>query len=156
VDANQGFTRPFLERLMPVLIKAKVELIEQPFPIGLESLLDDFDSPIPIGADESVQCLADIPSLVGRFDVINIKLDKCGGLTEGLAMAKAAREHGFKVMVGAMLGTSLAMAPGFVLGQLADIVDLDVPIFLKRERPDAVRYDDGLLSCPEALWGYPD
>jgi L-alanine-DL-glutamate epimerase-like enolase superfamily enzyme len=153
VDANQALARASLERLMPVLLEARVALIEQPFPIGQEALLEGFQSPIPIAADESVQCLADIPSLVGRFNVVNIKLDKCGGLTEGLAMARAARALGLDTMVGNMVGTSLAMAPAFLLGQLCQVVDLDGPIFLKTDRAITVQYTDGFIMCPETLWG---
>lgn len=131
VDANQGFTQAALERLLPVLTETEVELVEQPFPVGQEALLDGFQSPIPIAADESVQNLLDMPSLVGRFDVVNIKLDKCGGLTEGLAMARRAHELGLDTMVGNMIGTSLAMAPAFLIGQLCKVVDLDGPIFLQ-------------------------
>jgi L-alanine-DL-glutamate epimerase-like enolase superfamily enzyme len=154
VDANQGFTRPFLERLMPTLTDARVALIEQPFPTGQESLLDGFGTPIPIAADESVQCLSDIAGLVGRFDVINIKLDKCGGLTEGLAMARAARDLGLQTMVGCMTGTSLAIAPAFVVGQLGSVVDLDGPVFLKSDRATTVQYADGYINCPKELWGH--
>jgi L-alanine-DL-glutamate epimerase-like enolase superfamily enzyme len=153
VDANQGFTRPFLEHLMPTLTEANVALIEQPFPIGQEALLDGFQSPIPIAADESAQGVGDVASLAGRFDVVNIKLDKCGGLTEGLAMARSGREFGLDTMVGNMLGTSLAMAPAFLVGQLCKVVDLDGPIFLKTDRPIAVQYADGFIMCPEELWG---
>jgi L-alanine-DL-glutamate epimerase-like enolase superfamily enzyme len=153
VDANQGFTRASLERLMPVLVEARVELIEQPFPIGQEALLDGFLSPIPVAADESVQSLADIPGLAGRFSVINIKLDKCGGLTEGLAMARAASALGLEAMVGNMMGTSLAMAPALMVGQLCKVVDLDGPVFLKTDRVNAARYTDGFITCPETLWG---
>jgi L-alanine-DL-glutamate epimerase-like enolase superfamily enzyme len=153
VDANQGFTRASLERLMPVLIDARVALIEQPFPIGQDALLDGFQSPIPIAADESVQGLADVVGLAGRFNVLNIKLDKCGGLTEGLAMVRASRELGLDTMVGNMLGTSLAMAPAFLVGQLCNIVDLDGPIFLKTDRTNSVNYSDGFIVCPETLWG---
>jgi L-alanine-DL-glutamate epimerase-like enolase superfamily enzyme len=154
VDANQGFTRESLERLMPTLTEANVALIEQPFPIGQDALLDGFQSPIPIAADESAQGLADVAGLVGRFNVVNIKLDKCGGLTEGLAMARAAREHGLDAMVGNMLGTSLAMAPAFLLGQLCKVVDLDGPIFQKTDRAITVQYADGFITCPDALWGH--
>lgn len=153
VDANQGFTRASLERLLPVLIEARVALIEQPFPTGQEPLLDGLQSPIPIGADESVQGLADLPGLLGRFNVVNIKLDKCGGLTEGLAMARAARALGLDTMVGNMMGTSLAMAPGFLVGQLCTVVDLDGPVFLKADRAITVHYADGFIMCPVALWG---
>jgi L-alanine-DL-glutamate epimerase-like enolase superfamily enzyme len=155
VDANQGFDFASLERLMPTLTEANVSLLEQPFPVGKESMLDGFRSPIPVAADESVQCLSDLPSLVGRFDVINIKLDKCGGLTEGLAMARSARELGLDVMVGCMTGTSLAMAPAFLIGQLCSVVDLDGPTFLESDRPVTVNYDQGLITCPQSLWGWP-
>jgi L-Ala-D/L-Glu epimerase len=153
IDANQGLTRGTLERLMPVLVQARVALIEQPFPVGQEGLLDGLQSPIPIAADESVQSVADIATLRGRCSVINIKLDKCGGLTEGLAMARAAGDLGMDPMVGNMLGTSLAMSPAFLVGQLCGVVDLDGPIFLKTDRPDAVQYTDGFISCPETIWG---
>lgn len=153
VHANQGFTRASLEQLMPTLTQTRVELIEQPFQIGQEALLDGFQSPIPIAADESVQCLSDIQGLAGRFDVVNIKLDKCGGLTEGLAMARAARALGLDTMVGNMLGTSLAMAPAFLLGQLCKVVDLDGPIFHKADRAIPVQYVAGYITCPAKLWG---
>jgi L-Ala-D/L-Glu epimerase / N-acetyl-D-glutamate racemase len=153
VDGNQGFSRPALEKLLPVLVDAKVALIEQPLPIGQEALLDGLRSPIPLAADETVQSLAEVASLPGRFQVMNIKLDKCGGLTEGLAMARTARELGLDIMVGNMLGTSLAMAPAFVLGQLCKVVDLDGPLFLASDRPTAVEYKDGYIHCPAGLWG---
>jgi len=153
VDANQALNRVSLERLLPALTDADVKLIEQPFPLGQEMLLDGFRSPIPVAADESVQCLADIAGLADRFQVINIKLDKCGGLTEGLEMARKAREHGLETMVGNMLGTSLAMAPAYLVGQLCRIVDLDGPIFLKSDRSIAARYQDGKIVCPADLWG---
>lgn len=156
VDANQGFTRLFLETLLPVLVQARVELIEQPFKVGEEAQLDGLRSPIPIAADESVQGLADVPGLSGRFDVVNIKLDKCGGLTEALAMAHKARQLGLGVMVGNMVGTSLAMAPAFLVGQLCNIVDLDGPVFLSSDRDPPVRYEHGMITCPEGLWGAPE
>ena len=155
VDANQGFTRSFLETLLPVLIEAKVELIEQPFKVGEEAQLDGLESPIPFAADESVQGLADVSPLVGRFNIVNIKLDKCGGLTEGLAMAREARKLGLGVMVGNMVGTSLAMAPSFLVGQLCNVVDLDGPVFLSRDRSPSVHYEQGLISCSELIWGGP-
>jgi L-alanine-DL-glutamate epimerase-like enolase superfamily enzyme len=153
VDANQGFTRASLEQLMPALLEARVALIEQPFPVGEEALLDGVRSPIPIAADESAQSLADLPRLVGRFQVVNIKLDKCGGLTEALAMARTANELGVKPMVGNMFGTSLAMAPACMVGQLGTMVDLDGPIFLKSDREVTVQYTDGTVMSPKALWG---
>lgn len=153
VDANQGFTRGSLERLLPVLVDARVSLVEQPLPRGREADLDGFESPIPIAADESVQGLGDIAGLVGRFQVVNIKLDKCGGLTEALLMAAQARRIGLRVMVGNMLGSSLAMAPAFIVGQLCDYVDLDGPLFLSADRTPAVSYSEGRIWCPATVWG---
>ena len=108
-----------------------------------------------MAADESALSLADIPGLVGRFNVVNIKLDKCGGLTEALAIAHEARRLGLGVMVGNMVGSSLAMAPAFVVGQLCDIVDLDGPIFLKNDRKPGIVYDDGIAWCGPDVWGSP-
>ncbi|HLK23619.1 MAG TPA: dipeptide epimerase [Caulobacteraceae bacterium] len=153
VDANQGFSPASLRALLPALVRADVKLIEQPLPIGAEAELDGFDSPIPLAADESVQGLDGIADLVGRFQVMNIKLDKCGGLTEALMMAHEARRRGLKVMVGNMSGTSLAMAPSFVVGQLCDVVDLDGPLLLARDRDPPVRYEDGYIHCDAAVWG---
>lgn len=153
VDANQGLTPRSLDQLMPVLVEVGVQLIEQPYPNGRERDLDDLDSSIPIAADESVQSSEDIADLVGRVDVLNIKLDKCGGLTEAMRMARAAREAGFKVMVGNMLGTSLAMAPAFIVGQMCDIVDLDGPLLLARDRSPSIVYKQGQIWCPEEVWG---
>jgi L-Ala-D/L-Glu epimerase len=155
VDANQGYQIDALNSLIPVLVEANVSLLEQPLARGREADLQGYVSPVPIAADESVLGLADVPGLVGRFDVVNIKLDKCGGLTEALAMARKAHELGLKVMVGNMVGTSLAMAPGFVVGQLCDIVDLDGPTFLKRDRVPGATYADGKIWCGEDLWGGP-
>jgi len=153
VDANQGYGIESLEKLLAALVEAKVSLVEQPLKRGSEADLDGFYSPIPLAADESALCLADIPKLIGRFHVVNIKLDKCGGLTEGLAMARQARELGLKVMVGNMVGTSWAMAPAYVVGQLCDIVDLDGPIFLANDRTPGLNYDDGLVRCSDDVWG---
>ena len=153
VDANQGFTPSGLEELMPVLVEARVKVIEQPFPIGQEACLDGFRSPVPIAADESLQGLADLPALVDRFQYVNIKLDKCGGLTEALAIAREARRLGMGCMVGNMLGTSLAMAPAWILGQLCSAADLDGPMFLKADRSHPVSYVDGHISCSTELWG---
>jgi L-alanine-DL-glutamate epimerase-like enolase superfamily enzyme len=155
VDANQAYAVEQLPRLLRILVDARVELLEQPVARGHEQGLEDLVSPIPIAADESALALPDVAGLAGRFDVINIKLDKCGGLTEGLAMAHEAHAHGLKVMVGNMMGSSLAMAPAFVLGQLCEVVDLDGPTFLKRDRTPGVRYVDGMIECDEAVWGSP-
>jgi len=153
VDANQGFNRASLERVLPAMVAADVALIEQPVPVGADAELTGLNSPIPIAADESVQSLAQMAALVGLYDVVNIKLDKSGGLTEGLAMAREARRLGFQVMVGCMSGTSLSMAPAFVLGQLCDFVDLDGPTFLACDRDVPAIYAKGEIWCPDALWG---
>ncbi|MDI9239816.1 dipeptide epimerase [Lysobacter sp. LF1] len=153
VDANQGYVPDTLQRLIPVLVECGVSLLEQPCARGREADLDGIDCPIPIAADESVQGLDEVAALVGRFDVVNIKLDKCGGLTEGLLMATRARELGLQVMVGNMIGTSWAMAPGFVLGQHCDIVDLDGAQFLTHDREPGVIYADGHVRSPDAVWG---
>jgi L-alanine-DL-glutamate epimerase-like enolase superfamily enzyme len=153
VDANQGYEIHALDALLAALIEADVSLLEQPLKRGREADLDGFTSPIPIAADESALSLADVPGLVGRFNVVNIKLDKCGGLTEGLAMAHEARRLGLGVMVGNMVGTSLAMAPAFVLGQLCDIVDLDGPIFLAHDRQPSLSYEEGMVWCSDKVWG---
>ena len=138
---------------MPDLVACKVKLVEQPFARGREAELDGLRCPIPVAADESVQGLADIEPLVGRFDIVNIKLDKCGGLTEGLAMAAEARRLGLGVMVGNMVGTSLAMAPAWILGQLCDINDLDGTLFITRDRTPAMVFENGKVSYPDSGWG---
>jgi len=155
VDANQGYTLSALPALIRGLCEQRVLLLEQPLPRGRESDLQDFDSLIPIAADESVLSLAELPRAVGRFDVVNIKLDKCGGLTEGLMMAEEARRLGLEVMVGTMIGTSLATAPAFILAQQCSIVDLDGPTFLVRDRSPAVTYRDGDLFAGDDVWGAP-
>lgn len=153
VDANQGYVRATLERLLPVLVEAKIALLEQPLRRGDESSLDGLERPLPFAADESALTLAETEGLVGRFDVVNIKLDKCGGLTEAFAIAHRARELGLEVMVGNMMGTSLAMAPSFLVGQLCDVVDLDGPTFLARDRSPGVQYTAGHIHCPAGIWG---
>lgn len=156
VDANQGFTRAHFDALLPVLIESRIRLIEQPFRVGHEPTLRELGSPIPIAADESIQGLADLRGAAGRFNVINIKLDKCGGLTEGLAMATLARQLQLGIMVGNMVGTSLAMAPAFALGQSCDVVDLDGPILLATDRAQTVEYANGEIWCAANVWGGAD
>jgi len=153
VDGNQGFARSDLDALVAGLVEHRVSLLEQPLPRGAEADLDGYRSPIPIAGDESLLSLDDVAGAVGRFDVVNIKLDKCGGLTEGLLMAARARALGLGVMVGTMIGTSLATAPGFVLGQVADLVDLDGPTFLATDRTPGVRYHEGMLFAGPEVWG---
>ena len=155
VDANQGYEISDLPALVESLERLNVSLIEQPLRRGAEADLDGFASIIPLAADESALGLEDVAGLAGRFQVINIKLDKCGGLTEALLMANEARRIGLGVMVGNMVGTSLAMAPAFILGQLCEIVDLDGPTFLKADRVPSVEYREGLIWCPDKVWGTP-
>lgn len=153
VDANQGYDVATLAQLLPVLVDARVAQLEQPLKRGREADLDGLKRPLPFVADESALSLADTASLVGRFDVVNIKLDKCGGLTEGLAIARQAKTLGLDVMVGNMMGTSLSMAPSYLVGQLCDIVDLDGPTFLARDRDPGVEYRGGTIHCPPEIWG---
>jgi len=153
VDGNQGFVAGDLENLIAGLAAQDVKLLEQPLARGQEAALEGLDSPIPLAGDESIQSLGDVAAAVGRYDVVNIKLDKCGGLTEGLMMAHEARRLGLGVMVGNMGGSSLAMGPGFVLGQDCDIVDLDGPIFLANDRQPGVDYLDGDIWCGPDVWG---
>jgi L-Ala-D/L-Glu epimerase len=153
VDANQGYSIDKLDSLVAALVTARVSLLEQPLKRGCEADLQGYKSAIPIAADESALSLVDLEGLVGRFDMVNIKLDKCGGLTEGLAMAREARRLGLRVMVGNMVGTSLAMAPAFVLGQLCDLVDLDGPIFLAQDRRPGMIYANGTVWSGEDVWG---
>jgi L-alanine-DL-glutamate epimerase-like enolase superfamily enzyme len=155
VDANQGYSIGTLAALAEGLLGQHVMLIEQPLPRGHEAHLEGFHSPIPIAADESVLSLAELPRAVGRFNVVNIKLDKCGGLTEGLMIADEARRLGLEVMVGTMIGTSLATAPAFILAQQCAIVDLDGPTFLVKDRSPAVLYREGTLFAGDAVWGSP-
>jgi L-alanine-DL-glutamate epimerase-like enolase superfamily enzyme len=153
VDANQGYERRDLPWLVEALASQNVALLEQPLRRGAEAELEGFRSKIPLAADESILSLAELPNAVGRFDVINIKLDKCGGLTEGLAIAAEARRLGLGVMVGNMVGSSLAMAPAFVLAQLCDFVDLDGPTFIAEDVRPSVSYEDGRIWCGESVWG---
>jgi L-alanine-DL-glutamate epimerase-like enolase superfamily enzyme len=153
VDANQGFTRQTFADLVPVLEEARVRLVEQPFPIDRIEDMDGLDSPIPVAADENAHTEDDLAELADRFDIVNIKLDKCGGLTAGLRMAARARELGLGVMVGNMMGTSLAMAPAFLIGQLCNVTDLDGPLLLRSDRKPSVEYAKGAIWCSEAVWG---
>jgi L-alanine-DL-glutamate epimerase-like enolase superfamily enzyme len=155
VDANQAFTRASLEALMPTLRACDVQLIEQPVKIGAEAELDDLRSPIPLAADESLQGLGDVAALKGRFDIANVKLDKCGGVTEALMMVDAIRAAGLRPMIGCMEGTSLAMMPGCLVGQLCEFVDMDGAMFLKNDRAASMQYENGWVRCPNSGWGLP-
>ena len=153
VDANRSYTPASILSLLPVLVDCGVELLEQPFARGRERDMASVRFPLPVAADESCLHLGELDALAELFDMVNIKLDKCGGLTDGLSMARRARELGMGVMVGCMGGTSLAMAPAFVLAQVCDVVDLDGPTILASDCTPCVRYDAGTLDCPTDLWG---
>jgi len=153
VDGNQGFSRTELDALVEGLSRHGVSLLEQPLARGREADLDGFSSAIPIAGDESLLTLADVAPAKGRFDVVNIKLDKCGGLTEGLLMAAEARRLGLGVMIGTMMASSLGTAPGFVLGQIADLVDLDGPALLAEDLQPGVIYSSGTLYAGPEVWG---
>lgn len=154
IDANEGWDLPLLERILPELAALGVEMIEQPLPRGEDAALAGLASPIPLCADESCTDRASLPALLGRYQAINIKLDKTGGLTEALALAEAARAAGLDVMVGNMCGTSLGMAPAFVVAQQARWADLDGPLLFSRDREVRMQFEGGFaLPPPPELWG---
>lgn len=154
VDANQAWTLALLKDLLPQLAQLGVEMVEQPLPCGTDALLDGFKGELPLAADESCTDRASLAELVGRYQFINIKLDKCGGLTEALAMAGEATKYGLGLMVGNMCGTSLAMAPAFLVAQACQYVDLDGPLLQKLDRDCPMIYRDGVIAPPlPALWG---
>jgi L-alanine-DL-glutamate epimerase-like enolase superfamily enzyme len=152
-DANESWTPELLPCLMAVAAETSIELVEQPLPADGDLALAGRRA-VPVCADESVHDRADLDALVGRYDAINIKLDKAGGLTEALALATEARRRSLKVLVGCMVSTSLAMAPAMLLAQNADWVDLDGPLLLASDRTPALCYDGALVHAPDAeLWG---
>jgi len=154
VDANEGWTADQYSDLAPALAGLGVVMIEQPLPAGNDGALAEIARPIPVCADESCHDRTSLPALAGRYDMVNIKLDKTGGLTEALALKEAARAAGYDIMIGCMLGTSLAMAPAVVLAQGAEVVDLDGPLLLARDRTDGLVFDDSVINPPsDALWG---
>lgn len=154
VDANEGWNEANLEDNLRAAAECRVALIEQPLPAGKDAMLSEIPHPVPICADESLHTADDLASMRGLYDAGNIKLDKTGGLTEALILRDRAREMGFSIMIGCMVGTSLAMAPAVLLAQNADFVDLDGPLLLKRDRVPGLVYDGALVSPPEPdLWG---
>ena len=154
VDANEGWTGDNLAQNLAACADAGVTLIEQPLPEGKDAALAHIKRAIPVCADESVHARASLEALTGKYDAVNIKLDKTGGLTEALALTAAAEQRGFTIMVGCMVATSLAMAPAMLVAQRARVVDLDGPLLLAKDRADGLRYD-GSLAYPAgaALWG---
>lgn len=154
VDANEGWSADEYAALAPVLLRLGVEMVEQPLPAGADDALADMARPLPVCADESCHDRASLDALRGKYDMVNIKLDKTGGLTEALALRDAAVAAGFAIMVGCMVGSSLGMAPAVLVAQGAAITDLDGPLLLGRDRAHPLRYDDaGVHPADPALWG---
>jgi len=154
LDANEGWTEKTVAENLAVAAECGVALIEQPLPAGKDAVLGELSHAVPICADESLHSADDLETIRGLYDAVNIKLDKTGGLTAALDLRRSARECGFGVMIGCMVGTSLAMAPALLLAQDADFVDLDGPLLLARDRSPGLRYDGSLVFPPEpALWG---
>ena len=154
VDANEGWTPEVYTDLAPHLIRLGVALVEQPLPAGQDGMLAEIARPLPVCADESCHDRASLAGLAGKYDLVNIKLDKTGGLTEALAMRDAARAMGFGVMVGCMVGSSLVIAPAVLVAQGAGWVDLDAPLLLAEDRATPLRIEGSTLYPPEpALWG---
>ena len=157
VDANEGWTAGNVAENLAACAQAGVTLVEQPLPAGRDDALAQMSRPLSVCADESVHASASLAALVGKYDAVNVKLDKAGGLTEALVMAREAERLGFKLMVGCMVATSLAMAPALLLAQRAQVVDLDGALLLARDRPDGLVYEGSLVHPPTlALWGWDE
>jgi L-Ala-D/L-Glu epimerase len=154
VDANESWTAADLERYAPHFEGLGVALLEQPISHKDDEALRGLSLPVPVAADEAFDTSADIPGLVGKYQVLNIKLDKTGGLTEALASAKLGQELGFRLMTGCMVGSSLGMAPAHIIAQMCDFVDLDGPLLQAADCDHPIAYQDGYMGIPEAaLWG---
>ncbi|WP_133488931.1 N-acetyl-D-Glu racemase DgcA [Aliiroseovarius marinus] len=154
VDANEGWSAEVYADLAPHLVRLGVDLVEQPLPAGEDDALIGMDRPVPVCADESCHDRSSLPKLKGKYDVVNIKLDKTGGLTEALALREAALAEGYQVMVGCMVGSSLAMAPATLVAQGAMVTDLDGPLLLAEDRETPLLFDDAGVHPPSAaLWG---
>jgi L-alanine-DL-glutamate epimerase-like enolase superfamily enzyme len=153
-DANEAWTPKLFEQLAPQFAKLGVEMIEQPLPADRDEVLAELEHPISVCADESCHTSEDVEWLRGRYDIVNIKLDKTGGLTEALRLQAAARKAGLGIMVGCMVGTSLGVAPATMLATTARYVDLDAPLLLAKDREHGIRYDGSMLHPPARdLWG---
>ena len=154
VDANEGWTAEVYADLAPHLIRLGVQMVEQPLPAGADDMLGEIARPLPVCADEACHDRASLPGLAGKYDVVNIKLDKTGGLTEALALRAAAEAAGYGIMVGCMVGTSLAMAPAVLFAQGVGWTDLDGPLLLAEDRDPPLQFDEaGVHPAPTALWG---
>lgn len=154
VDANEGWSAEVYTDLAPHLVRLGVQMVEQPLPAGADDALVGMERPVPVCADESCHDSASLPGLKGKYDMINIKIDKTGGLTEAFALRDAALAQGYGIMVGCMVGSSLAMAPATLVAQGAAVVDLDGPLLLAEDRDDPLIFDDAGVHPPRAaLWG---
>jgi L-alanine-DL-glutamate epimerase-like enolase superfamily enzyme len=154
IDVNEGWEFEQLREVAPALAEHGVSMIEQPLRRGGDEELENYESPLPLCADESCQHIGELDEIRGRYQMINIKLDKCGGLTHGLELAAAAKAKNLGIMVGCMGGTSLCMAPMHVLAQQAEFVDIDGPLLLKNDRLGGFVYDRGMVSLPtKHFWG---
>ncbi|MEZ5775297.1 MAG: N-acetyl-D-Glu racemase DgcA [Hyphomicrobiaceae bacterium] len=154
VDANEAWPEAMLDTLLGTAATLGVEVVEQPLPAGRDEALARISRPLPVCADESAHARDGLAALTGRYDAVNIKLDKTGGLTEALAMAADARRLGFRIMAGCMMASSLSMAPAMLLAGTADWVDLDGPILMAKDHAPPIRYDGALMFPPEpSLWG---
>lgn len=154
VDPNESWDRPLLEAMQAVLLEAEVDLVEQPVPAGSDAWLEDFRPAVPICADEAVHVASDLDTVARRYQAVNVKLDKSGGLTAALDLARAARSRGLVLMTGCMVSSSLSIAPAFHVAASSDFVDLDGPLWLREDRPGGVRDEGGMLMPPEAgFWG---
>ena len=154
VDANEGWSADVYADLAPHLVRLGVELVEQPLPAETDDILAEIERPLPVCADESCHDRASLPALQGKYDYVNIKLDKTGGLTEALALKKEALCQGYGIMVGCMVGSSLAMAPATLIAQGAGFTDLDGPLLLAKDRNNPLKFDESGVHRPSAaLWG---
>jgi len=154
VDANEGWSAEVYSELAPHLLRLGVKMVEQPLPAGQDDMLAEIERPLPVCADESCHDRATLPDLKGKYDMVNIKLDKTGGLTEALALKAEAETQGYAIMVGCMVGTSLAMAPAVLVAQGAAVVDLDGPLLLAEDRDTPLVYDAAGVHPPKReLWG---
>lgn len=154
VDANEGWTADVYADLAPHLLRLGVQMVEQPLPAGEDDMLGEIDRPLPVCADEACHDRASLPGLKGKYDMVNIKLDKTGGLTEALALKQAAIAQGYGIMVGCMVGSSLAMAPAVLLAQGVAFTDLDGPLLLAEDRDEPLTFDEAGVHAPSAgLWG---
>ncbi|WP_411818651.1 N-acetyl-D-Glu racemase DgcA [Hyphococcus sp. DH-69] len=154
IDANQGFTIEQLTEVLPAFVDLGVAMVEQPLPRGQDDDLDGFRSPIPLCADESCLHRGELPAALSKYDMINIKLDKTGGLTEALALVEAAKQADKTLMVGNMIGTSLSMMPALYVAQYCDFVDLDGPLHLRDDYREGLTYSDGYAHPPRhKFWG---